>query len=60
MCIRDRHIGQIIAMTERLIADGHAYAAEHHVLFAVGSFDGYGKLSRRDTEDMLALSLIHI
>jgi len=48
------HIGEIVAMIERLIASGHAYAAEGHVLFAVASFDGYGKLSRRDTEDMLA------
>ena len=48
------HIAEIIAMIERLVASSHAYAAEHHVLFAVASFDGYGKLSRRDTEDMLA------
>ena len=55
-----RHIDQIIAMIERLIADGHAYAAEHHVLFAVGSFAGYGKLSRRDTDDMLAGARIDV
>ena len=55
-----RHIPQIIAMIERLIAEGHAYAAEGHVLFAVGSFDGYGKLSRRDTEDMLAGARIEV
>ncbi|HRA57219.1 MAG TPA: cysteine--tRNA ligase, partial [Thermomonas sp.] len=55
-----RHIGQIIAMIERLIADGHAYAAENHVLFAVASFAGYGKLSRRDTEDMLAGARIDV
>ena len=49
-----RHIAEIIAMIERLIESGHAYVAENHALFAVASFDGYGKLSRRDTEDMLA------
>ncbi len=48
------HIADIISMCERLIADGHAYAAEGHVLFSVASFDGYGKLSRRDPEEMLA------
>ena len=48
------HIGEIAAMIERLIDSGHAYAAEGHVLFSVASFEGYGKLSRRDTEDMLA------
>ena len=48
------HIAQIVAMCERLIASGHAYAAEGHVLFSVASFAGYGKLSRRDPEEMLA------
>ncbi|WP_459001409.1 cysteine--tRNA ligase [Stenotrophomonas sp. PSU_St103] len=48
------HIPQIITMIEQLIANGHAYAAEGHVLFAVASFEGYGKLSRRDPEEMLA------
>jgi len=49
-----RHMAQIVAMIERLVADGHAYAAEGHVLFSVASFPGYGKLSRRDPEEMLA------
>ena len=48
------HIAEIIAMIGRLVESGHAYAAEGHVLFAVASFDGYGKLSRRALEDMLA------
>ncbi|MBJ6979509.1 cysteine--tRNA ligase [Luteimonas sp. MC1895] len=48
------HIAEIIAMIERLIDAGNAYAAEGHVLFSVASFDGYGKLSRRELEDMLA------
>ena len=54
------HIGDIVAMIERLIDTGHAYAAEGHVLFAVGSYDGYGKLSRRDTEDMIAGARIEV
>ena len=54
------HMPQMIAMIERLIDDGHAYAAEGHVLFAVASFDGYGKLSRRDTEDMLAGARVEV
>jgi len=55
-----RHIGQIIAMIQRLIGDGHAYAAEGHVLFAVASFPDYGKLSRRDTEEMLAGARVEV
>ncbi|HEX5663566.1 MAG TPA: cysteine--tRNA ligase [Xanthomonadaceae bacterium] len=54
------HIAPIIAMIERLIASGHAYAAEGHVLFAIDSFEGYGKLSRRDPEDMLAGARVEV
>ena len=54
------HIPQIVEMIGRLIEGGHAYAAEGHVLFAVDSFDGYGKLSRRDPEDMLAGARIEV
>ncbi|MBA3486318.1 MAG: cysteine--tRNA ligase, partial [Lysobacter sp.] len=49
-----RHIPQIIVMIERLIASGHAYVAEQHVLFSVASYPDYGKLSRRDLDEMLA------
>jgi cysteinyl-tRNA synthetase len=55
-----KHITQIIAMIERLVGSGHAYAAEGHVLFAVDTFDGYGKLSRRDPEDMLAGARVEV
>ncbi|QDH70413.1 cysteine--tRNA ligase [Marilutibacter alkalisoli] len=54
------HIPQIIAMIERLIEGGHAYAADGHVLFAVDSFDEYGKLSRRDLDEMLAGARIEV
>src|SRR5690606_28970545 len=54
------HIAQMIAMCERLIAEGHAYAAEGHVLFSVASFADYGRLSRRDTEEMLAGARVEV
>ena len=54
------HIAQIIAMCVRLIDSGHAYAADGHVLFSVPSFPGYGKLSRRDPEEMLAGARIDV
>ena len=54
------HIGPMISMIEQLIASGHAYAADGHVLFAVASFQGYGKLSRRNTEDMLAGARVEV
>jgi len=47
------HIPQIIAMCQRLIEGGHAYAAEGHVLFDVPSYPDYGKLSGRSTDEMI-------
>jgi cysteinyl-tRNA synthetase len=54
------HIADMIALIERLIASGHAYVAEGHVLFAVGSFPGYGSLSGRTPDEMLAGARIDV
>ena len=54
------HIAAIIDMIQSLVANEHAYAAEGHVLFAVDSFEGYGKLSRRDPDDMLAGARVEV
>jgi len=54
------HIPQIIAMCQRLIALGHAYAAEGHVLFDVSSYGDYGKLSGRSTEEMIAGARVEV
>ncbi|MES2671431.1 MAG: cysteine--tRNA ligase [Pseudomonadota bacterium] len=54
------HIPQMIAMIQRLIDLGHAYAAEGHVLFAVDTYAEYGKLSRRDPEEMLAGARVEV
>jgi len=45
---------------ERLIAAGHAYAAEGHVLFAVASFPEYGRLSGRSPDELLAGARIDV
>jgi cysteinyl-tRNA synthetase len=49
-----QEIASMVAMIERLIEEGHAYAAEGHVLFSVPSDPDYGALSRRDREQMIA------
>ena len=54
------HIAEIIAMCERLIGQGHAYAAEDHVLFDVSSFPDYGRLSGRSTDDMIAGARVEV
>ena len=47
-------IPEIIALIQVLIAGGHAYQAEGHVLFHVPSMPDYGSFSRRRLEDMMA------
>ena len=54
------HIPQMIAMIERLIAGGHAYAAQGHVLFRVGAYPDYGKLSRRSRKEMIAGARVEV
>ncbi len=54
------HIPQMIAMIERLIAGGHAYEAEHHVLFNVPSMADYGRLSNRDRREMIAGARVEV
>ena len=49
-----QEIAPMIAMIERLVASGHAYEAQGHVLFSVPSDPDYGVLSRRDREQMIA------
>ena len=55
-----QHIGQMIAIIGRLIASGHAYAAEGHVLFSVMSYPAYGRLSGHSPEELLAGARIEV
>ena len=48
------HIAEMIAIIETLIAAGHAYASQGHVLFSVQSMSDYGRLSRRSLDEMIA------
>jgi cysteinyl-tRNA synthetase len=55
------YVPQMVAMIETLIAKGHAYEAEGHVLFAVDSWrDGYGQLSGRSVEEMIAGARVEV
>ncbi|SHE30970.1 cysteinyl-tRNA synthetase [Litoreibacter ascidiaceicola] len=55
-----QYIAPMIAMIEDLIAKGHAYAAEGHVLFKVRSYKDYGKLSGRSVDDMIAGARVEV
>jgi cysteinyl-tRNA synthetase len=48
------HIEEMKTLIERLVASGHAYAAEEHVLFSVPSMPDYGQLSKRPLDEMIA------
>jgi len=54
------HIGEMLAMIARLIENGHAYEAEGHVLFAVRAFPGYGALSGRSPDDLIAGARVEV
>lgn len=53
-------IGPMITMIEKLIASGHAYAANGHVLFRVRSYQNYGALSGRSVDDMIAGARVEV
>lgn len=55
------HIPEIIAMVEKLIANGHAYvAADGDVMFDVESFPKYGALSRQNLDQLQAGARVEI
>ncbi|KKI50600.1 cysteine--tRNA ligase [Christensenella hongkongensis] len=46
------HIGEIIALVQKLIDKGHAYELNGDVYFDTQSFPGYGKLSGQDLSEL--------
>ena len=52
--VRPEAAMDMIRMIARLIDNGHAYAADGHVMFSVPSMADYGKLSRRPLDEMIA------
>jgi cysteinyl-tRNA synthetase len=55
-----QEISPMVAMIGELIAKGHAYEAEGHVLFSVASDHDYGALSRRDRDAMIAGARVEV
>ncbi len=54
------HIAEMIALIEKLIARGHAYAADGHVLFDVPSMPAYGRLANRTLDEMEAGARVEV
>src|SRR5262245_33300661 len=54
------HIEAMKTLIDRLIAAGHAYVAEEHVLFSVPSMPDYGRLSRRSLDELIAGARVEV
>jgi len=54
------HIKEMISMVNNLIKNKHAYENEKHVYFSVSSFKKYGKLSNKNSEELVAGSRVEV
>jgi len=54
------HIKEMINMVSNLLKNNHAYENERHVYFSVSSFKNYGKLSNKNSEQLVAGSRVEI
>ena len=54
------HISEMIEIISTLIGREHAYEKDGHVLFHVPSDNGYGKLSHRDRDEMVAGARVEV
>ena len=55
-----QHIDEMKILIEELVAKGHAYVAEDHVLFNVPSMSDYGRLSNRSLDEMEAGARVEV
>jgi len=54
------HIQDMIKMISNLLKNNHAYENEKHVYFSVSSFKNYGKLSNKNSEQLIAGSRVEV
>ena len=54
------HIKGMINMVSNLLKNKHAYESEKHVYFSVSSFKKYGKLSKKNPEELVSGSRVEI
>ncbi|HUI96528.1 MAG TPA: cysteine--tRNA ligase [Xanthobacteraceae bacterium] len=54
------HIPEMRAVIDRLIASDHAYVEQDHVLFRVASMPDYGRLARRERDEMIAGARVEV
>tara|TARA_B100001029_G_scaffold153349_1_gene136913 strand:- start:344 stop:1702 length:1359 start_codon:yes stop_codon:yes gene_type:complete len=54
------HIKGMIEMTENLLKNQHAYEKDKHIYFSVNSFKNYGKLSKKNPEELVAGARVEV
>jgi len=54
------HIKEMISMVSNLLKNNHAYENEKHVYFSVSSFKKYGKLSNKNSAQLVAGSRVEV
>src|SRR5215475_1489971 len=54
------HIPEMRALIDQLLASGHAYVEQDHVLFRVASMADYGRLARRSLDEMIAGARVEV
>ncbi len=54
------HIAEMKTLIERLVASGHAYVADGNVLFSVPSMPGYGELSKKPLDELIAGARVEV
>lgn len=54
------HIAEMRVIIQRLLDGGHAYVADGHVLFQVASMADYGRLSRRNRDELIAGARVEV
>lgn len=54
------HMDDILSMVKTLIENKKAYEAQGDVMYSIKSFDGYGKLSGRNPDELLAGARVEV
>ncbi len=54
------HIKGMINMTKNLLKNNHAYEKDKHIFFSINSFKNYGKLSKKNPEELVAGARVEV
>ena len=54
------HIKEMIGMVSNLLKNNHAYENKNHVYFSVSSFKKYGKLSNKNSDQLMSGSRVEV